>query len=53
MEEDAKSISPYAEGTETQLSIQDFRGADNDGKGCSKIAVTYQEGKPYSIVIYE
>lgn len=53
MEEDGKSISTYAEGTETQLSIEDLKGADDYGLGCSKILVIYNAYTPRMIVIYE
>ncbi len=53
MEEDGKSISTYAEGTETQLSIEDLKGADDYGLGCSKILIIYNAYTPRMIVIYE
>ena len=53
MEEDGKSISTYAEGTETQLSIEDLKGADDYGLGCSKILIIYNVYTPRMIVIYE
>lgn len=53
MEKDGKTLSPYAEGTETALSINDLYDAQNYGQDCSKILVIYNATAPKMIVIYE
>ena len=51
--EDGKSVSPYVEGTETALSVENLKDAQNFGKDCSKILVIYNAHTPKMIVIYE
>lgn len=52
MEDDRKSISPYAEDTTTNMTFTDLKGAKDYGLDCSKILVITSTGTVRLIVVY-
>lgn len=53
IEDGAKSVTPYAEDTDSELTIADLKGAVNYGKDCSKILVIRIASSIKAIVIYQ
>lgn len=53
MEDDRKEISKYADGTSTELTINDLKDAKNYGSDCSKVLVCSSKGNAKLVVIYK